>query len=136
MSNKEDWFAVSSFLYSGISSKISLCKDFPRLATPKNLKELEDAIKIYSKNCITSGKHLREEYQALCESLLKQSMENGNKRELPQENILARTIEDYRKQERFDPQQLKQIEIGLQKGIDVSKYVDPCYDGDQMLEIR
>ncbi|ODA40123.1 hypothetical protein [Desulfosporosinus sp. BG] len=136
MSNREDWFAVSSFLYSGISSKISLCKDFPRLATPQNLKELEDAIKIYSKNCITSGKYLQEEYQSLSESLVKQSMEDKYKREPPQENILARTIENYRKQERFDPQQLKQIEIGLQKEIDVSKYADPSYDVDQMLEIR
>ncbi|SHH09595.1 hypothetical protein [Desulfosporosinus lacus] len=132
MSNREDWFAVSSFLYSGISSKISFCKDFPTLATPENLKELEDAINIYSKNCMTSVKYLREDY----ERLVKQSMEVEYKREASQENILARTIEDYRKQERFDPQQLKQIEIGLEKGIDVSKYADPSYDVDQMLEIR
>ena len=132
MSNRKDWFAVSSFLYSGISSKINFCKDFPTLATPENLKELEDAIKIYSKNCMTSVKYLREDY----ERLVKQSMEAEYKREASQEYTLARTIEDYRKQERFDPQQLKQIEIGLEKGIDVSKYADPSYDVNQMLEIR
>lgn len=132
MSDRKDWFAVSSFLYSGISSKINFCKDFPRLATPENLKELEDAINVYSKNCMSSVKYLRRDY----ESLVKQPIEVEYKREASQENILARTIEDYRKQERFDSQQLKQIEIGLEKGIDVSKYADPCYDVDQMLEIR
>ncbi|KUO71671.1 MAG: hypothetical protein APF81_22805 [Desulfosporosinus sp. BRH_c37] len=130
MSNK-DWFAVSSFLYSGISSKISFCKDFPRFATSENLKELEDAIKIYSKNCIVSGKFLLEEYQALCEGL----EVHRDKSETHQENIQRKSIEDYRKQERFDPQQLRQIEIGLRKGIDVSKYADPSYDVEQMQEI-
>ncbi|MCO5386996.1 MAG: hypothetical protein NHB14_15820 [Desulfosporosinus sp.] len=134
MSNEEDWSAVTLFLYSGILSKICLWKAFPRLVTPENLKELEDVIKIFSKNCFTS-KSLREEYQTLCESLLKQSMENGNKRELPKENILARTIEDYKKQECFNSKQLMQIEIGLRKGIDVSKYAVPSYDVEQMQEI-
>ncbi|MDO0824055.1 hypothetical protein [Desulfosporosinus nitroreducens] len=123
----DDWFAVSSFLYSGITQKLSFYKDYPKYATPREMKELEDALGIYLKNCIGSGKFLVEEYQALGRSL-----------RVHQENILkaARTIEDYRKLERFNPRQLCQIDIGLKKGIDVSKYADPSYKVEQMQEIR
>ncbi|WP_298203091.1 hypothetical protein [Desulfosporosinus sp.] len=121
------WFAVSYFLYSGILQKLSFYKESPEYVTPKELTELEDAIEVYSKNCIVNGKSLVEDYQVLCGSI-----------KVHEENTLkiARTTEDYIKQERFDPQQLKQIEIGLEKRIDVSKYADPSYNVDQMQEIR
>lgn len=37
---------------------------------------------------------------------------------------------------RFDQYQMKQIEWGLEEGVDVDKYADPKFDSDQMREIR
>ncbi len=36
----------------------------------------------------------------------------------------------------FDDNQIKQIRIGLENNLDVSKYADPKYDADQMKQIR
>ncbi|SHN87951.1 hypothetical protein [Desulfitobacterium chlororespirans] len=76
MSNTDSWFKVSDFLYSGISQKIKFYQDFPRFATPKNMEDLKEAIKIYSEQCVVSSKFLRDDYQNLCQSLQQEPVED------------------------------------------------------------
>jgi len=71
----EEWSKVSDFLYSGISEKIKFYQNFPRFATPKNLEDLGEAIKIYSEKCILSSKFLKDDYQVLCENLKQRTFE-------------------------------------------------------------